>query len=152
MRLRPGEQMLYRGRPSWRALFPFYAKGFALAIAVFAALRVADSTALAAIMGASLAAATLAIGYVRRLFTSYLITDQRLRVRSGMLRRKIQETRIARVQNVTYDQGLFDRLLDVGNVEFETAGADDGSIRFDWVDGPEEVVRAADEALSPPSH
>ena len=54
--------------------------------------------------------------------------------------REVQETRLERVQNVNYQQSVLDRMLGVGTVDFDTAGTDDSEFRFEWVDGPEEVV------------
>ena len=56
----------------------------------------------------------------------------------------MQETRLERVQNVNYEQGVLDRILRVGNVDFDTAGTDDSEFRFEWVNNPEGVVRAVE--------
>ena len=64
----------------------------------------------------------------------------------GLVRRKVQEARLDRVQNVNYAQGVIDRMLDVGNVDFDTAGTDDSDFVFAWVAHPEDVVRAVDRA------
>ena len=93
-------------------------------------------------------ALTLVIGYVRRLFTKYLITNRRLRISRGIVRRNVQETRLDRVQNVNYEQGVIDRLFKVGTVDFDTAGTDDSEFKFEWVNRPEAVVRAVDEAIA----
>jgi uncharacterized membrane protein YdbT with pleckstrin-like domain len=87
------------------------------------------------------------IGWFRRVSTKYLITTQRLRISRGIVRRHVQETRLERVQNVNYQQGVLDRVLGVGTVDFDTAGTDDAEFRFDWVNGPEKVVRAVDDAI-----
>jgi uncharacterized membrane protein YdbT with pleckstrin-like domain len=93
-------------------------------------------------------AVTLVIGYVRRLFTKYLITTRRLRITRGIVRRNVQETRLDRVQNVNYSQGVIDRLFRVGTVDFDTAGTDDSEFRFEWVNAPDAVVKAVDEAIA----
>lgn len=147
--LRTGEHALYEGRPSWRALFSFYLSGVLVAAAALAVLWwLADSPAAGVLVGAGIAGATLVVGYVRRRFTKYLITNQRLRISRGMVRRHVQETRLERVQNVNYDQGILDRLLKVGSVDFDTAGTDDSDFRFEWVTRPEDVVRAVDDAIA----
>lgn len=148
MDLRSDEHALYEGRPSWRALFAFYASGLVVAAVVGAILWVAASSAAGVAAFVAIAALTLVVGYVRRIFTKYLITNQRLRISRGIVRRRVQETRLERVQNVNYDQGIFDRLLNVGSVDFDTAGTDDSEFRFDWVNGPEDVVRAVHDATS----
>jgi uncharacterized membrane protein YdbT with pleckstrin-like domain len=79
--------------------------------------------------------------------TKYLITTQRLRISRGIVRRSVQETRLDRVQNVNYNQSVLDRIFHVGSVDFDTAGTDDSEFRFEWVNGPETVVRAVDEAI-----
>ena len=93
-----------------------------------------------------IAGLTVVIGYLRRIATKYLITTQRLRISKGILRKKVQETRLERVQNVNYEQGLVDRMFRVGTVDFDTAGTDDSEFRFEWINDPETVVRAVDEA------
>ena len=60
---------------------------------------------------------------------------------------KVQETRLDRVQNVNFDQSVFDRMLSVGTVDFDTAGTDDSEFRFEWVNDPEGVVRAVNDAI-----
>jgi uncharacterized membrane protein YdbT with pleckstrin-like domain len=148
MELRAHENELYAGRPSWRALMSFYVGGIGLAVLVLLILGLlAGEWGLAAAIAAALAVLTLLIGYFRRVSTKYLITNQRLRISRGIVRRHVQETRLERVQNVNYRQSVLDRVLGVGTVDFDTAGTDDSEFRFEWVDGPEEVVRAVDHAI-----
>jgi uncharacterized membrane protein YdbT with pleckstrin-like domain len=148
MELRAGEDELYQGRPSWRALISFYLAGIGLAVLVVVILGLlADSWGTAIVIAAVIAGLTLVIGYLRRVSTKYLITGQRLRITRGILRKNVQETRLERVQNVNYQQGVLDRMLGVGTVDFDTAGSDDSEFRFEWVNEPEEVVRAVDRAV-----
>jgi uncharacterized membrane protein YdbT with pleckstrin-like domain len=148
MELRASERELYQGRPSWRALMSFYALGIGAAVFVLVILGLlADSWGPAAGIAAAIAALTLVIGYLRRIATKYLITTQRLRISRGIISKKVQETRLERVQNVNYEQGVLDRVLGVGTVDFDTAGTDDSEFRFEWVNDPEQVVRAVDQAV-----
>ncbi len=148
MDLREGETELYEGRPSWRALLGFYAGGVGIAVLIVVVLGIlAGSLGLAIVIGAVIAALTLVIGYLRRWATKYLITTQRLRISRGIVRRNVQETRLDRVQNVNYNQSVLDRALGVGSVDFDTAGSDDSEFVFQWVNGPEDVVRAVDKAI-----
>jgi uncharacterized membrane protein YdbT with pleckstrin-like domain len=147
MEMRAGERELYEGRPSWRALMSFYLLGLGIAAGVLVVLGLlADSWGAAVAIAVVIAGLTLVVGYLRRISTKYLITTQRLRIRRGVLRKHVQETRLERVQNVNYQQGVIDRVLGVGTVDFDTAGSDDSEFRFVWVNHPEEVVRAVDRA------
>jgi uncharacterized membrane protein YdbT with pleckstrin-like domain len=147
MEMRAGERELYEGRPSWRALMSFYLLGIGVAVLVLVGLGLlADSWGTAVVIAAVIAGLTLVIGYLRRVSTKYLITTQRLRISRGIVSKKVQETRLERVQNVNYQQGVIDRLLGVGTVDFDTAGTDDSEFRFEWVNEPEQVVRTVDRA------
>lgn len=147
MDLRADEQALYEGRPSWRALMTFYVGGIGLAAVVVVVLGVlADEMGLAIAIAAVIVGLTLLIGFLRRVGTKYLLTNQRLRISRGIVRKKVQETRLERVQNVNYSQGIFDRIFGVGTIDFDTAGTDDSEFRFEWINDPETVVRAVDDA------
>jgi uncharacterized membrane protein YdbT with pleckstrin-like domain len=148
MELRAHENELYAGRPSWRALMSFYLGGIGVAVLVVVILGLlVGEWGLSVAIAAALVVLTLVIGYLRRVSTKYLITNQRLRISRGIVRRHVQETRLERVQNVNYQQSVLDRMLGVGTVDFDTAGTDDSEFRFEWVDGPEKVVRAVDHAI-----
>jgi uncharacterized membrane protein YdbT with pleckstrin-like domain len=85
-------------------------------------------------------------GFIRRVATVYTITNQRLRIKRGILSKKVQQTRIDRVQNVNTEQSVMDRLLRVGTVDFDTAGTDDSDFTFRGVSSPARVVEAVDRA------
>jgi len=85
-------------------------------------------------------------GLVKRIATIYTITNQRLRIKRGILSKKVQQTRIDRVQNVNTDQSVIERLLRVGTVDFDTAGTDDSDFTFSGVSSPSRVVEAVDRA------
>jgi uncharacterized membrane protein YdbT with pleckstrin-like domain len=85
-------------------------------------------------------------GFIRRIATVYTITNQRLRIKRGILSKKVQQTRIDRVQNVNTEQSVMDRLLRVGTVDFDTAGNDDSDFTFRGVSSPARVVEAVDRA------
>jgi uncharacterized membrane protein YdbT with pleckstrin-like domain len=152
-RLVPGEQVMFEGHPSWRSILDFYAKGLLLTLvaALIAAgvTRVADGDVNAgvviavAVIGVAL---TLLAGFIKRVTTHYTITNRRLRIQRGLISREIQETRLERVQNVNYNQSILQRVLQIGDVDFDTAGSDDYNFIFAGVAQPEEVVRSVDAA------
>jgi len=146
MELHPGEEVVFEGHPSWRALLSFYIGGV-VAVAVIAVIvaLAADTTA-GVVVGAALLAIVLVVGFVKRMATTYLVTNQRLYIRRGILSKREQQTRIDRVQNVNTDQRLRDRILRVGTVDFDTAGTDDSEFRFVGIANPGRVVSAVDRA------
>ncbi len=50
------------------------------------------------------------------------------------------------MQNVNYTQSVIQRLLQIGNVDFDTAAGDDYNFVFDGVADPADVVHMVDEA------
>ena len=86
------------------------------------------------------------MGFVKRVATSYTITNRRLHIKRGIVSRTIQETRLERVQNVNYQQSVLQRALQIGDVDFDTAAGDDYNFVFAGVANPGEVVHSVDEA------
>jgi uncharacterized membrane protein YdbT with pleckstrin-like domain len=152
MDLRTGERVIFQGHPSWRSVLGFYLQGllFTAVVAGVAALvtLIGGGVEMGVVVLAAVAAFALVIvvGFVKRLATTYTITNQRLHIRKGIVARKIQQTRIERVQNVNINQSVIERLLQVGKVDFDTAGTDDSDFTFAGVSQPEEVMQAVEQA------
>jgi uncharacterized membrane protein YdbT with pleckstrin-like domain len=145
--------MVFEGHPSWRSIITFYVKGLALTVVACAVAALitkiggdvdAGIVSLVATVGVAL---TVLAGFILRVTTSYTITNRRLHIRRGVVSRTIQETRLDRVQNVNYRQGFLQRILQVGDVDFDTAGSgDDYDFTFRGVAQPEDVVHRVDAA------
>lgn len=145
--------MLFEGHPSWRSILDFYLKGFAITailalIVAFGSGVIGDETneslvVLIAIIGVGI---TVLVGFVKRVATSYTITNRRLHIKKGIVSRTIQETRLERVQNVNVTQSVIQRLFQIGDVDFDTAAGDDYNFTFAGVAEPADVVEKVDEA------
>jgi uncharacterized membrane protein YdbT with pleckstrin-like domain len=146
-KLSPGEQVIFQGHPSWRAILGFYLKGIAIAAlaGTIAALAGAGSELVFLIVLAIVGLAVL-IGFVKRVATTYTITNRRLNIKRGIVSREIQETRLERVQNVNYSQSVYQRIMQIGDVDFDTAASDDYNFVFSGVAEPGEVVERVDRA------
>src|SRR5215211_4411710 len=146
MDLHPGEEVVFEGHPSWRAVLSFYVYGVILVAIAAAVGALVAGTAIAIVAGIAVLALVVLAGLVKRMATRYVITTERLHIRRGILSKATQETRIQRVQNVNTEQSLFARIMRVGTVDFDTAGTDDSEFRFVGVANPRAVVRAVDQA------
>jgi uncharacterized membrane protein YdbT with pleckstrin-like domain len=89
---------------------------------------------------------TYAAGWIRRKTTRYLVTDRRIQIRTGIVTRRERTTHVDRVQNVNLNQSIAQRILGIGDVEWDTAGTDapDANFTFHGVDDPTALVRSAD--------
>jgi uncharacterized membrane protein YdbT with pleckstrin-like domain len=146
LNLSPGERVIFEGHPSWRAILGFYLKGILLA-AVLGAIStffVSDATVFLIVL--VIIGLTVLAGFVKRVATTYTITDRRLNIKRGIVSREIQETRLERVQNVNYRQSVYQRVMQIGDVDFDTAATDDYNFVFSGVADPDEVVHSVDQA------
>jgi uncharacterized membrane protein YdbT with pleckstrin-like domain len=143
----PGETVLLEGHPSWLSIVGFYVLGFLVSAAVGGAVgAIASDVALGIAAGAAVLLVVLVVGFVRRISTTYGITDERLTIKRGLLSRDTQEARLTRVQNVTTRQSFFQRLLGIGTVDFDTAAGSDYDFSFTGISDPARVVRIVDDA------
>lgn len=155
MDLLPGEHVLWEGRPSWRSQMSHFAVWIPLALAPFviAAVLAANDVGtglslwLWLLISLVLVVAVVVLDAIKRYATYYAVTDQRLRIRRGILARHEQTTRFDRIQNVDIRQSLLDRMLQVGEVDFDTAGAgeDSADFRFHGIADPQRLVRIVAE-------
>jgi uncharacterized membrane protein YdbT with pleckstrin-like domain len=144
--LQTGERVIYQGHPSWRAILGFYLKGILVAAVVGIIAKLVQDTGTGVAIFAAIVAITILAGFVKRIATVYTITDRRLNIKIGIISRKVQETRLERVQNVNYQQGVYERIMQIGDVDFDTAGTDDSNFTFAGVAQPEQVVQQVEQA------
>ena len=153
LNLSPGEHVIFEGHPSWRAILGFYLKG-TLITAIVAAIVAAVTAVtgdevdkgLVTIIVIAGVAITILVGFIKRVSTTYTITNRRLNIKRGIISREVQETRLERVQNVNYDQSVFQRAMQIGDVDFDTAATDDYNFVFAGVADPGDVVHSVDQA------
>jgi uncharacterized membrane protein YdbT with pleckstrin-like domain len=150
----PGEEIFFHGHPSWRSLAGFYAKGLvgSLVVGVIVGVltRVTDhhvETGWVVVAVVVVFLVLAAIGQLRRIQTTYSITNQRLTIETGLLSKQLHQTRLERVQNVNSEQSLGQRVLRIGTVDFDTAAEAEFDFSFRGVGNPRGIVRTVDRAL-----
>lgn len=146
LNLSEGEQIIFQGHPSWRAILGFYLKGVVIAIVLGIIAKLVSSTTSVFVVVLVVLAVTLLVGFIKRWATTYTITTRRLNIRRGVFSREVQETRLERVQNVNYNQSIYQRLMQIGDVDFDTAASGDYDFIFYGVAGPGAVVERVDRA------
>jgi uncharacterized membrane protein YdbT with pleckstrin-like domain len=151
-----GESILWKGNPSWKGLLLYYIKWTVISLlpaALWVLLnQTMDSPPSATIfialtvLGVVL---TYAVGWIKRTTTRYTVSDQRIHIRTGIVSRQEHSTQLARVQNVNVSQSIFQRMLGIGNVDWDTAGTEASGADFTLrsVDDPSAIVRIVDQAL-----
>jgi uncharacterized membrane protein YdbT with pleckstrin-like domain len=150
----PGENIFFHGHPSWRSMLAFYLRGLALAIVAGVIAGLVTRAAHGSVQVGWVAAAVLVVfvvvliwGLIRRIATTYTITNRRLTIRSGLLSREMHECRLERVQNVNSRQRVLERMLGIGTVDFDTAAGAAYDFTFRGVEDPGGIVRTVNTAL-----
>lgn len=111
--LMQGESVLQNRRPGWSMWW----KQIGFAALVLLAGIGGDAA------GAAVVVSGLIFGYVvlSRMQSRYIVTDERVKMKKGLLSKTSREYRIPDLQSITTSQSLFERLLGHGSVEFRTA-------------------------------
>ncbi len=80
----------------------------------------------------------LAIKYFDWRFTHFVVTDQRVIFRTGVIAKRGVEIPLGRINNINFSQGIWERVIGTGDLEIESAGRDGQSV-FDDVRHPDGV-------------
>jgi uncharacterized membrane protein YdbT with pleckstrin-like domain len=87
-----------------------------------------------------LSAGWLLVRYAKWSTTNFVITSDRVIFRSGVLAKQGIEIPLERVNNVIFNQTVFERMLGAGDLLIESAGVD-GRQRFTDIKHPERVQK-----------
>jgi uncharacterized membrane protein YdbT with pleckstrin-like domain len=150
----PGEHVFFHGHPSWRSMLAFYIRGFLVAIVAGVIAGLVTRAANGSVDAVWVTPAVLVVfvvvlvwGLIRRIATTYTITNRRLTIRSGLLSRELHECRLERVQNVNSRQRVLERMLGIGTVDFDTAAGAAYDFSFRGVEDPGGIIRTVNAAL-----
>lgn len=158
MHLSEDEEVKWTGRPSQYTIAPAIVGGLLLSfvgIIIWAALRPAIGAGdlpawvgwlpLLLLVGGFVVAGLVYLNWLRLL---YVITDEEVYVKHGLVSRDVTQVRLDRIQNTTFEQSVRQRLLGYGAVRLYTAGTDIEDITFEDVPNPGRVSRLVTELLS----
>jgi uncharacterized membrane protein YdbT with pleckstrin-like domain len=132
--LLPGENLILKVHQHWI----FVAKSLILPVALLVLVAVADFTFLlhtghhvrtiVSLVAAAIGLLWLIVVWIRWQSIAYTLTDQRIKIESGVFGRQSKMIPIDRVQDCTTKQSVFGRMLGYGRVEVDAAGAQGAEI------------------------
>ncbi|HYL70897.1 MAG TPA: PH domain-containing protein [Candidatus Dormibacteraeota bacterium] len=134
-RLMSDERPITESRQHWSVIvFPWIALGLlALVIGIVVLILIPgtiggrDTGGAKLIAGVVLGVVVLmwtGYHYLRWLLLTYLLTDRRIVVESGVLSRTTESIALDRIQNTVIKRPLGDRMIGAGDIEIESAGRD----------------------------
>ncbi len=80
----------------------------------------------------------LALKYLQWRFTYFVVTDQRVVFRTGVLAKHGVEIPLERINNINFNQNIWNRMIGAGDLAIESAGRE-GQTTFDNVRHPDGV-------------
>src|SRR5450755_3521133 len=80
----------------------------------------------------------LAVKYMEWNFTHFVVTDDRVIYRTGVMAKRGVEIPMERINNINFHQGIWERVIGAGDLDIESAGKD-GQSHFDDVWHPDGV-------------
>jgi uncharacterized membrane protein YdbT with pleckstrin-like domain len=127
--LAAGEQPVLLLHPHWKTLIrPVLVAVLVVAIALIAEVLIGSGSAAPAARGAVGIVAVLflmvwlIVPILRWRTTTYELTTKRLRTRYGILTRKGRDIPLTRINDVSFEKGVLDRLFGAGRLVVESAG------------------------------
>ena len=124
-----GEQVVLRLHPHWKTVLRpilILAATIVALLAVLIILPAGHATALARLALGAVALLVLfiwtAVPLLRWRTTTYELTNRRLRLRAGILTRSGRDFPLAKITDVSFAQGVLDRLLGCGRLIVESPG------------------------------
>jgi uncharacterized membrane protein YdbT with pleckstrin-like domain len=115
--------------PHWKTLIrPFAVAALVIVIALVAEVLIPSGSAAGVgrlVVGAVailVLMVWLMVPVLRWRMTTYELTTRRLRVRSGIVTRRGRDIPLARINDVSFEKGLLDRLFGSGRLVVESAG------------------------------
>ena len=141
--LNEGESVALDLRPHWWFFSKHIASGIPLFIVggfIFSMKSGGAQKALLVVwgIGAVVWAAWLAQKYLEWNFTHFVVTDDRVIYRTGVLAKRGVEIPMERINNINFHQGIWERIIGAGDLDIESAGRD-GQSHFDDVWHPDGV-------------
>jgi uncharacterized membrane protein YdbT with pleckstrin-like domain len=139
------EELIYDLRPHWLTLVVPTLITLAVVVAVGAAWVVMPAGDLqqpaqlaVGVLGVVVLLATVAGRVLRWATTHFVLTTERLIFRSGLVAKFGREIPLERINDVTFSQSLFERMIGAGDLLIESAG-EHGQSRFSNIRDPEAV-------------
>ena len=127
--LNDDERLVLRLRPHWKTLIrPVLVAVVVVAVALVAVVMIPSGAAAGAERLVVAAIAILAlmlwlmVPVLRWRTMTYELTTRRLRMRDGIVTRRGRDIPLARINDVSFEKGLLDRLLGAGRLVVESAG------------------------------
>ena len=134
-----GEHFALDLRPHWWYFSRHILTGIPLVVAIVLAIRIDEKFLYYLVAAVSVGwAFWLLLKFISWTRTYFVVTDQRVVYRTGVISRHGVEIPLDRINNLNFHQRVFERVIGVGDLEVQSAG-EQGTTLFDNVRHPDGV-------------
>lgn len=137
-----GEHVALDLHPHWWYFSKHILTGIPLFIALIGVLALSGSVQTVAAWAWAILAVVWAVWllskYAQWQYTHFVVTDDRVIFRTGMLSKHGVEIPLERINNINFHQRIFERLIGAGDLDIESAGRE-GQSHFEDVRHPDGV-------------
>ncbi len=138
-----GETVTLDLRPHWWYFSRHIASGVPLLLVVILTFQISDSDIYNVVKWPVIILVLvwsiwLGLKYLQWLRTYFVVTDQRVLYRTGVLARHGVEIPLDRISNINFHQGIWERIIGAGDLEVQSAG-EEGDTLFENVRHPDGV-------------
>ncbi len=144
------EQTLWQGGYSFKAMYGSWLLAALVTMGALVAMAVTAFNPIAVVVGLIAPAAIwLVFGVyylIMRLSVDYTLTNQRFIHKHGLLRRVTNRVEVIDIDDVTYEQGLFERMFGVGTIKLLSSDVSDPRLLLKGIDDVHRVSNLIDSA------
>lgn len=135
-------------RPAWRTHW-FLMVITALSIAAAIAVGIAETTEVPYLREGlwGLAGLLVLVLIYRRFLWRFEVDETRIKTHKGIVSRNQQSVRLKDLRSIELRQSLLERIFNVGNLAFYTAGSAEAEVRFHGVKSPVSVRERIKEIM-----
>jgi uncharacterized membrane protein YdbT with pleckstrin-like domain len=114
------EEVVWSGQPRMKSIIPALIVGIPMSIV-------------------GIGIVIIVAAYLNVKNTDYVVTNEGLYVKKGILSRSVQKIGFDKVQNISFSQGILGTQFGYGNIEISTAGGSGVEMRFRSIQEPKKV-------------
>ena len=141
------DEVLWTNKPShWNYLFAYFA-AILVILGAGATLLLPTAPPFLWLIGL-LGPIIVLIANIDRIGTRYSVTSGRIILRKGIVARYQTEVPISSIREMKFNQGIIDRVVDIGSFGFSTAASSDVEIIFHGVPRPMQLKEIIDSLTS----
>jgi uncharacterized membrane protein YdbT with pleckstrin-like domain len=142
------EKVVWSGKPTVLAFYDALVGGVLLvAVSILLLATPLSTLPWLSALGVVCGGALILVAFMKAWANSYVLTEKCVRRSYRFVTVRVEEAPIEKITNTVVEQDVVGRILNFGDVRFDTAGTSFAGVLFKGVKNPEGVKKSVDERL-----